>query len=140
MNYKIIISPNAVADYKGIPIEERSIFRKFIDQRLSTDPEMTDDLTIKGLPDFYGVKFEFTTGEAAIYYDIDNSSVEILVILLSGISTEADFSITQKGTTISRIPKVGIRKFSISELKDKIENSRSSMKSGKGLAFDKLPL
>jgi mRNA-degrading endonuclease RelE of RelBE toxin-antitoxin system len=140
MNCKIIISPNAIVDYKGIPIEERSIFRKFIDQRLSIDPERTDDLTIKGLPDFYGVKFEFTTGEASIYYDIVGSTVEILVILISGISTEAGLTITQKGTTISRIPKVGIRKFSISELMDKIENSRYSMKSGNGLAFDKLPL
>ena len=140
MNYKIVISPNAVADYNGIPIEERSIFRKFIDQRLSIDPEMTDDLTIKGLPDFYGVKFKYTTGEASIYYDVDYSSVKILVILIAGISAEAGLAITQKGKTITRIPKVGIRKFSISELKNKIDTSRSSMKSGKGLAFDELPL
>ncbi len=140
MGYKIVISPKAVEGYKAIPIGERSAFRKFIEHRLAFAPEATDDLTIMGLPNFQGVKCQFTIGEAHVYYDIGVSSVEVLLIIPFAINEMARMVITQKGGTFTSIPKGGIRKVSISELLNRIEDSRSLMKSGKGLLFNEVPL
>jgi hypothetical protein len=139
MKYKIILSPGAVESYKGIPFEERSNFRKFVDTRLTSDPVTIDDLTITDIAGVHGVIIELLTGEIRIFYDVVGPSIEILSIVLSGIHTSAGIAITLKGTPIATIPKTGIWE-PISELKNKIEVARSRIKAGEGLLLSDLPL
>lgn len=139
MEYKIVLSPGAVESYRGIPFEERSDFRKFVDTRLTSDPETIDDLTINDIAGVHGVKFDLSTGEVRIFYDVVGPSIEILSILLSGIHTSAGIVIAVKGTPIATIAKARIWE-PISELKNKIEDARSRIKAGEGLLLSDLPL
>jgi mRNA-degrading endonuclease RelE of RelBE toxin-antitoxin system len=139
MKYKIVLSPGAVESYKRIPFEERSDFRKFVDTRLTSDPETIDDLAINDIAGVHEVKFELSTGEVRIYYDVVDPSIEILSIYLSGIHTEAGITITVKGNPIGIIAKAGIWE-TIYEQKNKIEVARSQITAGAGLLLSDLPL
>lgn len=140
MKYNITISPNAITGYRGIPYEDRSNFRDFIHFRLTSDPEAVDDLMVKDIPGVQGLRFRLSAGEARVFYDVVEPSVEILLILLSGIHTEPGIVIKKHGAPIAAILKVGDRKFSESELKSKIDASRDQIRSGDGILFNDLPL
>lgn len=141
MKYKIVISPEAVESYKKIPFEERSNFRKFIDTRLTLDPETIDDLSINDIKGVYGVKFELTKGEVVrIFYDVVGPSIEILSIINSGIYPELGFEITKKRISMKYHKLSQIWTVPLSELNNRIEVARSSIKAGEGLLFNHLPL
>jgi mRNA-degrading endonuclease RelE of RelBE toxin-antitoxin system len=140
MKYKIVISPDAIPGYQGIPYEDRSGFRDFIQFRLTSSPEVIDDLTVKDLVGVRGLRFRLSSGEARVFYDVVEPSVEILLILLLGVHKEDGIVIKKQGAPIAAIPKVGDRRYSELELKSKIDASRDRIRSGDGFLFRDLPL
>jgi hypothetical protein len=140
MNYKVTISPDAIARYQDIPYFDRSQFREFVHFRLSNNPELRDEYAIKGLLGLRGLKCSLTTGQAHVFYDVIGFSVEILLIVLALVPTETGPVIKKQGVPVGTIQTVTQPKLSESEFQEKVDASRQRIRSGEGVLFEDLPL
>ena len=83
MAFSIILAPEAVEDFKGLKANVRSVVRTSLDIYLRHEPTRTSRSRsrIKRLRGMGRPQYRLRVGDVRVFYDVSNSSVEILAIV-----------------------------------------------------------
>ena len=81
MTYEIIVAPEAVKDVRSLRAHMRSIVRDGIETYLRHAPTAVSKSRIKQLRGFARARFRLRVGEVRVYYDVRESTVEILAVV-----------------------------------------------------------
>lgn len=81
MRYEIILSPDAVVDLNGLPARIRSEVRDSITKYLTHEPKKVSKSRIKRLRGFSRPQYRLRVSEVRVFYDISESTVEVLAIV-----------------------------------------------------------
>jgi mRNA-degrading endonuclease RelE of RelBE toxin-antitoxin system len=88
MKYEVVFAPEAVRDFKCLKARDRSIIRGDIKKHLRYKPEKTSKSRIKRLRGISRPQFRLRVNEFRIFYDVTQSSVEILAIIPKSKASE----------------------------------------------------
>lgn len=94
MPFDIILSPHAAASLKSLPARFRSEMRDGIKRHLLHEPARTSRSRIKRLRGLRQPQYRLRVGEVRVFYDIVDSTVEILAIVAK---SEAERWLNQHG-------------------------------------------
>lgn len=94
MSFDIILSPPAAACLKALPARVRSVVRDALETHLRYEPAKTSRSRIKRLRGLRQPQYRLRVGEVRIFYDIVESTVEILAIVTK---SEAEQWLNQYG-------------------------------------------
>ncbi len=81
MRYDIIFAPEAVGDFKRLRPTERALIREAIEKHLRYEPEKVSKSRIKRLRGINRPQYRLRIGEFRVFYDVIESSVEVLAIV-----------------------------------------------------------
>ena len=81
MRYRIIFAPEAVKDIRNLKAYVRSVVRKAIETQLRHAPAKASKSRIKRLRGVSRPQFRLRVGEVRVFYDITESTVEILAVV-----------------------------------------------------------
>jgi len=81
MKYEVVFTPEAIRDFKRLKARDRSIIRDDIEKHLRHKPVKTSKSRIKRLRGISRPQFRLRVNEFRIFYDVTQSSVEILAII-----------------------------------------------------------
>jgi mRNA-degrading endonuclease RelE of RelBE toxin-antitoxin system len=81
MAFSIILAPEAVADFKNLKANVRSVVRAALDTYLRHEPKKTSRSRIKRLRGMSRPRYRLRVGDVRVFYDVSNSTVEILAIV-----------------------------------------------------------
>ena len=81
MPYAILLAPEAVEDLKGLKANVRAVVRAAIETHLRHEPTRTSRSRIKRLRGLGRPQYRLRVDDVRVFYDISNSSVEILAIV-----------------------------------------------------------
>lgn len=81
MRYSIVLAPEAVVDLKGLKAGMRAAVRTAFETHLRHEPRKTSRSRIKRLRGIYRPQHRLRVGEVRIFYDVSNTTVEVLAIV-----------------------------------------------------------
>jgi mRNA interferase RelE/StbE len=81
MAYEIVLAPEAVQDLRALRANLRAAVRRALEAHLRHEPAKTSRSRIKRLRGLRRPQYRLRVGEARVFYDISNSTVEILAIV-----------------------------------------------------------
>jgi len=81
MPFAIVLAPEAVKDLKQLKANIRSAVRAAIEGHLRHEPRKTSRSRIKRLRGLARPQYRLRVGEVRVFYDVSNSTVEILAIV-----------------------------------------------------------
>ena len=81
MAFEVILSPQAVEDFKGLSAHERGEVRDSIALHLTHEPTRTSKSRIKRLRGLEQPQFRLRVGEIRVFYDIVDTEVHVLTII-----------------------------------------------------------
>ena len=88
MRYEIILAPEAVEDVRNLKAHLRSIVRDAIETSLRHAPTQISKSRIKRLSGRDRPQFRLRVGEVRIFYDVRESTVEILAVVSKSEAAE----------------------------------------------------
>jgi len=88
MRFEIVFASPAVEDYKALDARGRSEVRAAIEQHLRHQPTRTSRSRIKRLKGLSHPQFRLRVGEIRIYYDVVETTVQVLAIVEKSRSHE----------------------------------------------------
>jgi len=88
MKYEIILSPEAVQDFKLLDAYQRAKIKDLIEVHLRHEPTRTSKSRIKRLRGLRHPQYRLRIDEFRIFYDIEENRVEILAIILKSKAAE----------------------------------------------------
>jgi mRNA-degrading endonuclease RelE of RelBE toxin-antitoxin system len=87
MPFEIVLSPEAVDDLRRLRANRRAEVRRAIETHLRQEPMRTSRSRIKRLRGLERPQFRLRVGDARVYYDVAETTVEVLAIIAK---SEAD--------------------------------------------------
>ena len=84
MHYDVILSPEAVDDMRKLKANVRAATRSAIEQHLRYEPTRTSKSRIKRLRGLSRPQYRLRVDDIRIFYDVTESTVEILAIVSKG--------------------------------------------------------
>jgi mRNA-degrading endonuclease RelE of RelBE toxin-antitoxin system len=81
MPFEIILSPEAVEDFRGLKANIRAAVRDGLDAHLRHGPTKLSRSRIKRLRGLSRPQYRLRVGEIRIFYDVTETAVEVLAIL-----------------------------------------------------------
>jgi len=81
MNYQIILAPEAVKDLRNLKAHVRSAVRDAMEAALRHTPTHVSKSRIKRLRGLARPQFRVRVGEVRVFYDVRESTVEILAVV-----------------------------------------------------------
>ncbi|MGH7412240.1 MAG: type II toxin-antitoxin system RelE family toxin [Candidatus Methylomirabilis sp.] len=81
MRYEIILAPEAVQDMHRLPARDRSRIREALERHLRYEPSKESRTSIKRLRGIVRPQYRLRVGEFRVFYDVSQSSVEILAVV-----------------------------------------------------------
>ncbi|MBI2910403.1 MAG: type II toxin-antitoxin system RelE/ParE family toxin [Chloroflexi bacterium] len=81
MRYEIILSPEAVSDFKALKAGIRATVRDAIEKHLRFEPTKESRSRIKRLRGVSRPRYRLRVDEVRVFYDIHEDRVEILAIV-----------------------------------------------------------
>ena len=88
MRYEIVLAPEAVQDFKTLKARHKAEIRDAIELHLRHDPTKTSRSRIKRLRGLLRPQYRLRVGNIRVYYDVTESTVEILGIIEKSRSQE----------------------------------------------------
>ncbi|MGD9537056.1 MAG: type II toxin-antitoxin system RelE/ParE family toxin [Alphaproteobacteria bacterium] len=82
MRFEIVLAPEAVADLKRLEAHVRSEVRAALETHLRYEPRKTSRSRIKRLRGVSKPRFRLRVGEARVFYDVSDGTVEVLAIVM----------------------------------------------------------
>ena len=81
MKYAVVLSPEAVADLRRLKASHRSAVKQAIETHLRHEPRKESKSRIKRLRGIRHPSYRLRVGEVRVFYDVSESTVEILAII-----------------------------------------------------------
>jgi mRNA interferase RelE/StbE len=81
MPFEIIMAPEAVEDFKRLKANVRTEIRTALETHLRHEPKKVSRSRIKRLRGLRKPQYRLRVGEARIFYDVTETTVEILAIV-----------------------------------------------------------
>jgi mRNA interferase RelE/StbE len=81
MPFEIFLAPEAVEDLRGFRAHLRSAVRRSLEQHLRHEPGRTSRSRIKRVRGLQKPQYRLRVGDVRIFYDIVDSTVEILAVV-----------------------------------------------------------
>lgn len=81
MKYAVVLSPEAVEDLRRLKASHRSAVKQAIETHLRHEPRKESKSRIKRLRGIRHPGFRLRVGEVRVFYDVSESTVEILAII-----------------------------------------------------------
>jgi mRNA-degrading endonuclease RelE of RelBE toxin-antitoxin system len=81
MRYEILLAPRAVEDLKRLRARIRSEVREALESHLRHQPQKQSRSRIKRLRGITRPQYRLRVGEVRVFYDVSETSVEVLAIL-----------------------------------------------------------
>ncbi len=81
MRYEIILAPEAAEDLRRLKAHLRTEVRDTIERHLRHEPKKTSKSSIKRLRGIRRPQYRLRFGEIRVFYDVMETSVEILAIV-----------------------------------------------------------
>ena len=88
MRHEIVVAPEAVEDFRRLPATVRSKLRGAIETHLRHEPTKTSRSRIKRLRGMSRPQYRLRVDDVRVFYDVSDSVVEILAIVLKSRATE----------------------------------------------------
>ena len=88
MKFQIIMSPEAIQDFKGLNAHDRAEIKDLMETHLRHEPMKTSKSRIKRLRGLSRPQFRVRAGEFRFYYDVAGSMGQILEIIKKSESDE----------------------------------------------------
>jgi mRNA interferase RelE/StbE len=88
MEYQIVLAPEAADDYKALIAHVKAEVRDAMEAHLRHEPTKTSRSRIKRLRGLSRPQYRLRVGEIRIYYDVFESTVEVLGIIEKSKSRE----------------------------------------------------
>ena len=79
--FSIVLAPEAVEDLKRLKANIRSVVRAVVERHLRHEPAKASRSRIKRVRGITRPQYRLRIGDVRVFYDISNSTVEILAIL-----------------------------------------------------------
>ena len=81
MNYEIVLSPEAVEDWRTLKANVRATLRDAIEQHLRHEPTKTSKSRIKRLRGVSRPQYRLRVEDVRVFYDVTEKTVEVLAIV-----------------------------------------------------------
>jgi mRNA interferase RelE/StbE len=81
MRFAIVVSPEAVEDFKRLKASVRTVVRTAIETHLRHEPMKTSRSRIKRLRRLHRPHYRLRVDDVRVFYDVSNSTVEILAVV-----------------------------------------------------------
>jgi mRNA interferase RelE/StbE len=81
MPFEIVLAPEAVEDLRRLKANIRAIVRDALEAHLRQEPTRTSRSRIKRLRGLSRPQYRLRVGEARVFYDVVDATVEILAIV-----------------------------------------------------------
>ena len=81
MRYSIVLSPEAVQDLRRLKASHRSIVKKAVETHLRHEPLKESKSRIKRLRGIQHPAYRLRVGEARVFYDVSDDTVEVMAIM-----------------------------------------------------------
>jgi mRNA-degrading endonuclease RelE of RelBE toxin-antitoxin system len=81
MAFEIILSPEAVEDFKALKANVRAVVRDALEAHLRHEPAKASKSRIKRLRGLRRPQYRLRVDEVRVFYDVFESTVEILAIV-----------------------------------------------------------
>jgi len=81
MRFEILLSPEAIEDFKRLKANVRAEVRAAIETHLRHEPEKTSQSRIKRLRGIGRPQFRLRVGDVRVFYDLSDRNVEVLAIV-----------------------------------------------------------
>jgi mRNA interferase RelE/StbE len=81
MRYEIILSPEAIEDWRGLQANRRAVVRDAIERHLRHTPTKESKSRIKRLRGVSRPQYRLRVDEIRVFYDVSEETVEILGIV-----------------------------------------------------------
>ena len=81
MPFEIVLAPEAVEDLRRLKANIRAIVRDALEAHLRQEPTRTSRSRIKRLRGLSRPQYRLRVGEARVFYDVGDATVEILAIV-----------------------------------------------------------
>ena len=94
MRYEIVLAPEAVQDLKRLRAHLRAMVRDAIEKHLRHQPTRTSRSGVKRLRGVSRPQYRLRVGDARIFYDVSEDTVEVLAVVLK---SEADAWLRRRG-------------------------------------------
>ena len=88
MKYEIVFAPQAVRDVRHLRAHVRSMVRDAIEVSLRHGPTSLSQSRIKRLRGLAQPQFRLRVGEVRVFYDVKESTVEVLAVVPKSEATE----------------------------------------------------
>ena len=88
MEYEIVFAPDAVRDVQSLRAHMRSMVRDVVEASLRHAPAQISRSRIKRLRGLARPQFRLRVGEIRIFYDVRESTVEILAVVAKSEAAE----------------------------------------------------
>jgi mRNA-degrading endonuclease RelE of RelBE toxin-antitoxin system len=94
LRYEIILSPEALEDFRQFKAVLRTTVRNALEQYLRHEPTRTSKSRIKRLRGLAKPQFRLRVGDIRVFYDVSEAAVEVLAIVAKA---EADAWLERAG-------------------------------------------
>ncbi len=81
MRFEIILSPNAVRQYRRMPARVRALVRDAIERHLRHEPTKVSKSRIKRLRSLDRPQYRLRVEDTRVFYDVHATTVEVLAIV-----------------------------------------------------------
>ena len=81
MRYEIVFAPGAVSDVRRLRAHVRSMVRDAVETSLRHAPRRVSKSRIKRLSGLARPQFRLRVGEVRVFYDVTESTVEVLAVV-----------------------------------------------------------
>jgi len=88
MKHEIVLAPEAASIYKALPAHRKAEVRDAIEAYLRHEPTKTSKSRIKRLRGMSRPQYRLRVGDIRIYYDVAETTVEVLGIVEKSKSRE----------------------------------------------------
>jgi mRNA-degrading endonuclease RelE of RelBE toxin-antitoxin system len=88
MPFQVLLSPEALEDLRRLKAARRSEVREALETHLRYEPTRTSRSRIKRLRGLEHPQYRLRVGDVRVYYDVGETTVEILAILAKSQSEE----------------------------------------------------
>jgi len=96
MRFEIILSPEALDDFRCLKVNVRSAVRDAMETHLRHEPTKTSKSRIKRLRGLSRPQYRLRVDEVRVFYDVTEASVEVLAIIPK---SDAQAWLEQRGQT-----------------------------------------
>src|SRR3990170_3069782 len=81
MRFAVVLAPQAVRDFRGLPARQRSEVRDVLETHLRHEPKKVSKSRIKRLRGVRKPQFRLRVGEVRVFYDVRDKTIEVLAIV-----------------------------------------------------------